>query len=111
MDHDRIERFFTAPDGAYRFARWGRPIVPVVFGVEEATLQTLKGAIEAVVALAGHKMAETDPELGANLLLFFFRDWDELTDVKGFGSVDPGSGRTFGTFEGGRCQQLSAVSI
>ncbi|NNE88327.1 MAG: hypothetical protein HKN27_09655 [Silicimonas sp.] len=89
MDADRIETFFKTSDGAYRFARWGRPIVPVVFGVEEATLQTLKGAIEAVVALAGHKMAETDPELGANLLFFFFRDWDELAEVKDLDQLIP----------------------
>ncbi len=59
---DQIEAHFSRADGSYGFARWGRPIVPVVFGVEEATLQTVKGAIEAVVTLAGHKMAETDPE-------------------------------------------------
>ena len=88
MDADQIETYFAGPDG-YRFARWGRPIVPIVFGVEEETLQTLKGAIEAVVALAGHKMAETDPELGANLLFFFFRDWDELADVKDLDHVIP----------------------
>ena len=73
--------FFTRRDGAYVFARWGRPIVPVVFGVQEETLSVFKGAIEAVVALAGHKMAETDPELGANLMVFFCRDWAELEDV------------------------------
>ena len=28
-----------------------------------------KGAIEAVVAMAGHKMSDMDPELGANLLI------------------------------------------
>nr|WP_174838833.1 MULTISPECIES: hypothetical protein [unclassified Ruegeria] len=63
------------------FARWGRPIVPVVFGVEDATLSTIKGAFEAVVALAGHSMAETDPELGVNCMVFFFRDWQELLEV------------------------------
>ncbi|CAN0600696.1 unnamed protein product, partial [Ectocarpus sp. 12 AP-2014] len=88
MDADQIETLFTGPKG-YRFARWGRPIVPIVFGVEDETLQTLKGAIEAVVALAGHKMAETDPELGANLLFFFFRDWDELAGVKDLDHVIP----------------------
>ena len=76
-----IELCFTEPDGDYRVARWGRPIVPVVFGVEDATLAVIKGAIEAVVALAGHKMAETDPELGANCMVFFFRDWQELLEV------------------------------
>jgi len=76
-----IAAMFTRASGEYLFARWGRPIVPVVFGVDAATLATVKGAVEAVVALAGHKMAETDPELGANLMIFFFRDWQELLEV------------------------------
>ncbi len=76
-----IEALFTRADGQFLFARWGRPIVPVVFGVEDATIAILKGAIEAVVALADHKMAETDPELGANLMVFFIRDWAELTET------------------------------
>lgn len=75
-----VEALFTRPQG-YVFARWGRPIVPVVFGVDDATLAIVKGGIEAVVALAGHRMAEHDPELGANLMVFFCRDWDELTGV------------------------------
>lgn len=78
---DQIEAFFTRDGGAYAFARWGRPIAPIVFGVEEETLKTLKGALEAVATLAGQPMAETDPELGSNLMFFFFRDWDELLDV------------------------------
>jgi len=72
---------FAGADGTYRFARWGRPIVPVVFGVDDATLAVVKGAIEATVALAGNQMAETDPELGANLMMFFLSDWAELRDV------------------------------
>lgn len=78
---EQIAALFTRGDGSFLFARWGRPIVPVIFGVEDATLAVFKGAIEAVVALAGHKMAETDPELGANLMLFFVRDWDDLRAV------------------------------
>ncbi|WP_171209494.1 MULTISPECIES: hypothetical protein [unclassified Ruegeria] len=76
-----IETLFTRESGEFLFARWGRPIVPVVFGVEDATLSTIKGAFEAVVALAGHSMAETDPELGVNCMVFFFRDWQELLEV------------------------------
>ncbi|MDP2739314.1 MAG: hypothetical protein Q8O82_11610 [Pseudorhodobacter sp.] len=84
MRADEVEAYFTRGGASgYHFARWGRPIVPVVFGVEDATLAVVKGAVEAVVALAGHRMAETDPELGANFLLFFLRDWDELLAVPG----------------------------
>lgn len=78
---DDVGRFFQRKDGSYLCARWGRPIVPVVFGVDDNTLSVFKGAYEAVVALAGHQMAETDPELGTNLMVFFCRDWDELTEV------------------------------
>ncbi len=92
MDARDVEALFTRRDGAYRFARWGRPIVPVVFGVEDATLSVVKGAIEAVVALAGHRMAETDPELGANFMLFFFRDWAELPEVPGLDRLVPDLG-------------------
>nr|WP_104019175.1 hypothetical protein [Roseovarius nitratireducens] len=81
MTPDEIAALFTRADGEFLFARWGRPIVPVVFGVEDATLSVVKGAVEAVVALADHRMAETDPELGANLMMFFFRDWQELLAV------------------------------
>ena len=81
MDHVEIERQFTRSDGSYLFARWGRPIAPVGFGVEDETLSIVKGAIEAVVAMADHRMTDMDPELGANMLVFFIRDWTELSET------------------------------
>lgn len=92
MNAEKIEQLFTRGDGSYLFARWGRPIVPVVFGVDDATLRVVKGAVEAVVALADHKMAETDPELGANLMMFFCRDWHELCDVPNLDRLIDGLG-------------------
>lgn len=89
MTPDQIEALFTRSDDSFVCARWGRPIAPVVFGVDDRTLVTIKGAIEAVVALADHKMTETDPELGANLMLFFFRDWAELPEVPGLDRLIP----------------------
>lgn len=81
MDAAEIERFFTRSDGSYLFARWGRPIAPIVFGVQDTTLSVVKGAFEAVCQMAGHQMAETDPELGTNVMVFFFREWEELLAV------------------------------
>ena len=78
---DQVEALFTRAEGAYAFARWGRPIAPVVFGVKDATLEVVKGALEAVCVIANHKMAEVDPELGSNCMFFFFSDWAELLDV------------------------------
>ncbi len=92
MTPDDIAALFTRSGGEYLCARWGRPIVPVVFGVDDATLSVLKGAVEAVVTLAGHKMAETDPELGANLMVFFFRDWAELPAVPNLDRLVPDLG-------------------
>lgn len=86
--HD-VASFFIRSDGSYLFARWGRPIVPVVFGIEADTLSVVKGAIEAVVTLAGHKMADHDPELGANLMVFFCRDWAELPQVPNLDRLIP----------------------
>lgn len=88
-DPTDIETLFTRADGQFLFARWGRPIVPVIFGVEDATISVFKGAIEAVVALADHKMAEHDPELGANLMVFFLRDWAELTSTPNLDRLIP----------------------
>lgn len=81
MTPEEIESLFTRSDGSYLCARWGRPIAPIVFGVEDSTLSVVKGAFEAVCTLAGHQMTETDPELGTNVMVFFFRDWAELLAV------------------------------
>ncbi|KNX39945.1 hypothetical protein ROTO_35060 [Roseovarius tolerans] len=92
LEPAEIEALFTRTDGTFLFARWGRAIVPIVFGVDDRTLGIVKGAIEAVVALADHKMAETDPELGANLMIFFFRDWEELREVPDLDRLVPDLG-------------------
>ncbi|MBE9638908.1 hypothetical protein [Salipiger mangrovisoli] len=90
MDAAEVEALFTRDDGTYLCARWGRPLVPIVFGVEDATLSVVKGAFEAVCAMSGHKMAEHDPELGANVMVFFFRDWDELLELPDLGRMIDG---------------------
>ncbi len=105
MDADTAAALFSRSTGEYLFARWGRPIVPVVFGVEEATVSIVKGAIEAVVALAGHKMAETDPELGANLMIFFIRDWDELTETPNLHRLIPDLGLLVERLKGAEANQ------
>ncbi|WP_085865141.1 hypothetical protein [Pseudooctadecabacter jejudonensis] len=89
MDHDTIAALFTRSDDTYLCARWGRPLVPVIFGVEDETISLMKGAFEAVCLLANHQMAETDPELGVNVMMFFCRDWDELTAVRDLDRLVP----------------------
>ena len=89
MTPQDIEKLFTRASGDFAFARWGRPVSPVVFGVDDTTLSVIKGALEAVCVLSGHKIAETDPELGSNLMMFFFKDWDELPEVPGLDRLVP----------------------
>lgn len=89
MTAEQIEALFTRGDGDFAFARWGRPICPVVFGVDDATLAVIKGAITATCDLAGHEMGEMDAELGSNLMMFFFTDWKELLEVPGMDRLVP----------------------
>ena len=89
MDVADVEQLFTRADGSFVFARWGRGIAPVVFGVEDETLGVIKGAIDAVCRLAGHEMTDGDAELGSNFMWFFFRDWDELLEVPRLGDMVP----------------------
>lgn len=89
-----VASLFTRADGTFLCARWGRPLVPVVFGAADASLPTIKGAIAAVARLAGIGLAELDPELGANLMLFFVRDWDELRGVPDLDRAIPGLAAT-----------------
>nr|WP_243144930.1 hypothetical protein [Litoreibacter roseus] len=89
MSPEVVTNYFTRADGTYLFARWGRPIAPVAFGVEDQTLSVLKGAIEAIVTLADHQMAETDPELGSNLMVFFLRNWQDLLDTPNLDRMIP----------------------
>ncbi|MGR3541082.1 MAG: hypothetical protein ACU0BS_06605 [Hasllibacter sp.] len=92
FDPSDIEALFTRADGSFVFSRWARPVAPVAFGVEAQTLPAIKGAVEAVATLTGREVAETDPELGANLMFFFVRDWSELAGVPGLDRLIPDLG-------------------
>jgi len=96
---------FTRADGSYLFARWGRPVAPVVFGVTDASLPAIKGGIAAVAELAGLPMADTDPELGANLMVFFVRDWRELIDTPNLDRLVPELGTLVDRLEAAEANQ------
>ena len=80
---------FTSPDQRYHFARWGRPIAPVVFGVGDENLPHLKDAIAMTVGISGGMLVDTDPELGANFMWFFCRDWDEMLVIPDLDKLIP----------------------
>ncbi|MGR3463838.1 hypothetical protein [Limimaricola sp.] len=108
MDAKAVEAMFTRGDGSYMCARWGRPIAPVVFGVEDETLSVMKSALQALCKLADHDMAETDPELGVNLLVFFCREWDELSAVPDLDKLVPGLPDLLTRLEAGDASQYRA---
>ena len=89
LDAVEIEKMFLREDGTYAFARWGRPISPVVFGVLDETLALVKSAIETVCLVCGHATDEIDPELGSNFMMFFFCDWAELLEVPDLDQMIP----------------------
>lgn len=81
-----IESMFTN-DGRYIFARWSRPIAPVVFGTDDESLAVFKDAFSTVASLGDMHLAETDPELGANFLVFLCNDWSEIKQVPNLGRL------------------------
>lgn len=81
LELKEIETLFTDNEGVFKFSRWNRPIVPIVFGVDDETLVHLKTAIVTTVGVTGNKIEETDPELGANFMWFFCQDWDEILSI------------------------------
>ncbi|MBL4806882.1 MAG: hypothetical protein JKY31_06275 [Rhodobacteraceae bacterium] len=89
FNEDQITALFTH-DNQYRFARWGREIAPVVFGTDDESLTAIKAAFAQVAGIANMKLAEMDPELGANFLVFFCNDWSEIADVPNLERLMPG---------------------
>lgn len=83
LDSDQIAGLFTR-DGCYLCARWGRPVAPVIFGLADETLDIFREVMRAALAHARHPLAETDPEMGANMMTFLVRDWGELEDIPDF---------------------------
>ena len=105
MDEAALRALFTRSDGRYLFARWGRPLAPVVFGAADESLPVIKGALEATATLAGVGTAETDPELGANLMVFLARTWEELAAVPNLDRLIPDLGPLLGRLEAAEANQ------
>lgn len=81
MTPDEIAALFTREDDTFLCARWGRPVAPVVFGLADETVAIFRAAFTAALAHARHPMTDTDPEMGANLMVFAVRDWAELSGL------------------------------
>lgn len=76
-------------DGEYHFSRWNKSIVPVIFGTDDDSLTILKDAFAKVISYSTINMADFDPELGANFMIFFCKDWKELEFVQNLNQILP----------------------
>ena len=63
------------------------------------------------MALADHRMAETDPELGANLMVFFLRELAELTATPNLDRLIPDLPETVARLEDARANQYRGLSL
>lgn len=88
LDAARIERLFTRADG-FGFAKWTKPIVPAVIGLGGNGAEVFTDSVAAAAELVGLSIGGTDPEFGANLLVFFCNDWAELTQLPGMDKMVP----------------------
>ncbi|MFV0293779.1 MAG: hypothetical protein ACK5II_11445 [Paracoccus sp. (in: a-proteobacteria)] len=80
MNTNEISALFSR-QGNFLCARWGRPVAPVIFGLADESLNIFRTAIHAAYGHANHPLADTDPETGANLMMFFCRNWEELSGI------------------------------
>ena len=76
-----VESQFTRRDGAFRFARWGRALAPVIVGTNDEGCKIFEDGIRTAARIAQLPVQEIDPELGANFLVFLVNDWSELFEA------------------------------
>jgi hypothetical protein len=100
-----VAALFTRSDGRFRFARWDRPLVPVITGTDEEGARIFEHALGAVAGLGGLPIAGTDPELGANFLVFFCSSWTELPAIPGLARLVPDLDRLLSVLQGAGANQ------
>jgi hypothetical protein len=101
----RVAALFTREGGAFRFARWGRPLAPAVFGTDAEGERTVVEALAATAGLAGLPLSPQDPELGANFLVFFCTEWTALKAAPGLDRLIPDLDRLLSVLAGAGANQ------
>ena len=88
MNDLAISKLFLR-DGKYIFSRWNKAISPVVFGVDDTSLVAIRAAFSNVISLTPLYLIDFDPELGANFLVFFCSNWEELNSIPNLSKLIP----------------------
>ncbi|HSF93557.1 MAG TPA: hypothetical protein VLA52_00910 [Thermohalobaculum sp.] len=89
-DTGRVRALFTRADGSFRFSRWGRPLAPMIYGTDDAGVRLFERSLGSVAELAGLEIVEVDPDLAANFIVYFVKDWGELTGIPHLVKLIPG---------------------
>jgi hypothetical protein len=89
MTPDEIRTYFSTPNQGYFFARWNRPIVPVVFGDHCLEPDLLKAALGRLGELTGQPVDLAAPASSMNYGTLVVRDWRDLTDMPGVPRLMP----------------------
>ncbi len=80
-DPDWVAGLFTRRGGSFRFARWARPLAPVIIGTDDQGCRIFEAGLGAVAGLAALEVTDLDPDLGANFMVFLVNDWAELIEA------------------------------
>ena len=110
MINKRISDLFRR-DNHYHFARWTKPLCPVVFGVDDNSLIAIKSAFSEVLSIASLELSDFDPDLGANFLVFFCATWSELAKVPNLNRLLPDISNLLETLDQNEANQYRSFSF
>ena len=110
MSDNPVQSLFLR-DGKYHFSRWAKPLSPVIFGVDDSSLIAIKEAFSDVLSLTPLKLSEFDPDLGANLLMFFCSRWPELSTIPNLNKLIPNLVDLLETLDNNQANQYRTFSF
>ena len=110
MSDNPVQSLFLR-DGKYHFSRWAKPLSPVIFGVDDSSLIAIKEAFSDVLSLTPLELSDFDPNLGANLLMFFCSKWDELSTIPNLNKLIPNLSDLLETLDQNQANQYRTFSF
>ncbi|MCI4663541.1 MAG: hypothetical protein MRY74_02350 [Neomegalonema sp.] len=75
----------------FRLARWSRPILPALYGVDPGSADAAYAAIAEACAVAGASISDPQADEAGepNLLIYVCKEWDELRAAPGLAGLEP----------------------